>query len=178
MMELNLIQHIVNRLEPQVLDYVEVRNPSTRAQLLQVISKFEERYLTRETWGSTKNFKMKDQIGRRVGNLPTIIGIEIGGFENRTRNNMNNQGFENRNWNNMNNQGFENRNWNNMNNQGFENRNRNNRSDHRFENNGGRNQFGNRDPSESFNRGDQRQGGRLNCLKVQVDQNDQSHKLK
>ncbi|GFT25233.1 uncharacterized protein TNCV_181061 [Trichonephila clavipes] len=33
--EQSLIQHIVNRLEPQVLDYVDVRNPTTRAQLLQ-----------------------------------------------------------------------------------------------------------------------------------------------
>ncbi|GFS77555.1 hypothetical protein TNCV_321071 [Trichonephila clavipes] len=43
MTELNLIQHIVSRLEPQVQDYVEVRNLSTRAQLIQVLSKFEER---------------------------------------------------------------------------------------------------------------------------------------
>ncbi|GFT45268.1 hypothetical protein TNCV_2123501 [Trichonephila clavipes] len=59
-------------------------------------------------------------------------------------------------------------------NQGFEHRNRNNRSDHRFENNSGRNQFRNRDPSENFNRGDRRQGGRLNYFNVKVDQNDQS----
>ncbi|GFU61305.1 uncharacterized protein TNCV_5033501 [Trichonephila clavipes] len=53
--EQNLIQHIVNRLEPQVLDYVEVRNPNNRAQLLQVISNFEERYSVRETQSSNSN---------------------------------------------------------------------------------------------------------------------------
>ncbi|GFW58204.1 hypothetical protein TNCV_2633781 [Trichonephila clavipes] len=55
-------------------------------------------------------------------------------------------------------------------NQVFENKNCNNRHDHRFENRGGRNQFGNRGPSENFNRGDRRHGGRLNCLRVRDDQ--------
>ncbi|GFW50952.1 hypothetical protein TNCV_3592341 [Trichonephila clavipes] len=56
MTELNLIHHIVSRLEPQVQDYVEFRNPTTRATLLQMISKFEERYSCRETQGSRMNF--------------------------------------------------------------------------------------------------------------------------
>ncbi|GFT36938.1 hypothetical protein TNCV_174961 [Trichonephila clavipes] len=43
MTEQNLIEHIVNRLEPQVLDYVDVRSPTTTSPLLQVVSKFEER---------------------------------------------------------------------------------------------------------------------------------------
>ncbi|GFS97877.1 hypothetical protein TNCV_2018281 [Trichonephila clavipes] len=56
MAEQSLIQHIVNRLELQVLEYVEVRNPTTRAQFLQVISKFEERYSARKTQGSSKSY--------------------------------------------------------------------------------------------------------------------------
>ncbi|GFS99503.1 hypothetical protein TNCV_4534691 [Trichonephila clavipes] len=55
MTEQNLIEHIINRLEPQVLDYVDVRNPTTRSQLLRVVSKFEERYLARETQSSSNN---------------------------------------------------------------------------------------------------------------------------
>ncbi|GFV98592.1 hypothetical protein TNCV_1452781, partial [Trichonephila clavipes] len=34
MKELNLVQHIVSGLETQVQNYVEVRNPTTRAQLI------------------------------------------------------------------------------------------------------------------------------------------------
>ncbi|GFW43601.1 uncharacterized protein TNCV_4769531 [Trichonephila clavipes] len=43
MFEEALVDHIFVRLEPQVLDYVEVRNPQNTVQLLEVLSKFEER---------------------------------------------------------------------------------------------------------------------------------------
>ncbi|GFW10095.1 uncharacterized protein TNCV_4208581 [Trichonephila clavipes] len=56
MSEEGLAECILARLEPQMQDCVEVRNPSTRAQLLQLISKFEERYVFRETQGSSKNY--------------------------------------------------------------------------------------------------------------------------
>ncbi|GFS61482.1 uncharacterized protein TNCV_4312051 [Trichonephila clavipes] len=56
MFEEGLVEHILARLEPQVDDYVEVRNPTTRAKLLQVISKFEERYSSRENQGSKVNY--------------------------------------------------------------------------------------------------------------------------
>ncbi|GFV43527.1 hypothetical protein TNCV_1500591 [Trichonephila clavipes] len=55
MTERNLIEHIINRLEPQVLDCVEVRDPITRSKLLQVVSKFQERYSAKETQGSSNN---------------------------------------------------------------------------------------------------------------------------
>ncbi|GFV94439.1 uncharacterized protein TNCV_3352771 [Trichonephila clavipes] len=35
------------RLEPQILDYVEFRNPQTTSNLLQIIDKYEERFLNR-----------------------------------------------------------------------------------------------------------------------------------
>ncbi|GFS88931.1 hypothetical protein NPIL_368971 [Nephila pilipes] len=41
MTEKNLLNHIIMRLSPQVMDYVEVRNPTTKAQLLQLIEKDE-----------------------------------------------------------------------------------------------------------------------------------------
>ncbi|GFY23586.1 hypothetical protein TNCV_1038851 [Trichonephila clavipes] len=59
--ELYLIQHIVNRIEPQVQAYVEVRNHTTRAQLLQDISQFEGMYLSRETQGSSTNYNRNRQ---------------------------------------------------------------------------------------------------------------------
>ncbi|GFW12598.1 hypothetical protein TNCV_818501 [Trichonephila clavipes] len=49
-------------------------------------------------------------------------------------------------------------------------------NDHGSENRGG--QFGNRGASDNFNRGDRRHGRRLNCLKVQFDQDDLYPKLK
>ncbi|GFX80629.1 uncharacterized protein TNCV_498961 [Trichonephila clavipes] len=39
MTEEKLIDHIISRLEPQILDYVEVRHPQTTSNLLQIIDK-------------------------------------------------------------------------------------------------------------------------------------------
>ncbi|GFT09849.1 hypothetical protein NPIL_180231 [Nephila pilipes] len=39
MTEENLLNHIIMRLSPKVMDYVEVRNPTTKAQLLQLVEK-------------------------------------------------------------------------------------------------------------------------------------------
>ncbi|GFT32982.1 uncharacterized protein TNCV_149641 [Trichonephila clavipes] len=44
MSEEALVDHIFVKLEPQVQDYVEVRNPQNTVQLLEVLAKFEERY--------------------------------------------------------------------------------------------------------------------------------------
>ncbi|GFT55828.1 hypothetical protein TNCV_1215401 [Trichonephila clavipes] len=59
MIELNLIQHIVSHLELQIQDYVEVRNPMSRAQLLQVLSQIEERNSAKKAQGSSKNYYRK-----------------------------------------------------------------------------------------------------------------------
>ncbi|GFX80353.1 uncharacterized protein TNCV_3931061 [Trichonephila clavipes] len=48
MTEEKLIDHIISRLEPQILDYVEVWNPQTTSNLLQIIDKYEERFLNRK----------------------------------------------------------------------------------------------------------------------------------
>ncbi|GFX87401.1 uncharacterized protein TNCV_3369701 [Trichonephila clavipes] len=48
-----LIGHIISRLETQILDYVEVRNPQTTSNLLQIIDKYEERFLNRKIRGSS-----------------------------------------------------------------------------------------------------------------------------
>ncbi|GFV22089.1 hypothetical protein TNCV_4527741 [Trichonephila clavipes] len=41
MAEEKLLDHIISRLEPQLLDYVEVRHPQTTSSLLQLIDKYE-----------------------------------------------------------------------------------------------------------------------------------------
>ncbi|GFT43063.1 uncharacterized protein TNCV_3769031 [Trichonephila clavipes] len=53
MTEEKLIDHIISRLEPQILDYVEVRHPQTTSDLLQIIDKNEERFLKRRFRGSS-----------------------------------------------------------------------------------------------------------------------------
>ncbi|GFV65178.1 uncharacterized protein TNCV_2148701 [Trichonephila clavipes] len=44
MSEEALVDHIFVRLKPKVQDYGEARNPQNTVQLLEVLSKFEERY--------------------------------------------------------------------------------------------------------------------------------------
>ncbi|GFW30462.1 uncharacterized protein TNCV_454001 [Trichonephila clavipes] len=46
--EEKLIDHVVSRLEPQILDYVEVRHPQNTANLLQIVDKYEERFVNRQ----------------------------------------------------------------------------------------------------------------------------------
>ncbi|GFV82292.1 uncharacterized protein TNCV_3442821 [Trichonephila clavipes] len=41
MTEEKLMDHIISRLEPQILDYVEVMNPQTTSNFLQIIVKYE-----------------------------------------------------------------------------------------------------------------------------------------
>ncbi|GFW85103.1 uncharacterized protein TNCV_3248431 [Trichonephila clavipes] len=54
-----LVDHIFVRLEPQVQDYVEVRNLKTTAQLLEVMTKFEEQYSCKEMRGSRNSDNMR-----------------------------------------------------------------------------------------------------------------------
>ncbi|GFX81228.1 uncharacterized protein TNCV_1828651 [Trichonephila clavipes] len=56
MTEEKLIDHIISRLEPRILDYVEVRHPQTTSNLLQIIDKYEERFLNRKIRGSSWEF--------------------------------------------------------------------------------------------------------------------------
>ncbi|GFY24106.1 uncharacterized protein TNCV_1011591 [Trichonephila clavipes] len=52
-----LIDHVVSRLEPQILDYVEVRHPQNTANLLQIVDKYEERFMHRQIRGSSEGFR-------------------------------------------------------------------------------------------------------------------------
>ncbi|GFY31579.1 uncharacterized protein TNCV_4694231 [Trichonephila clavipes] len=54
--EEKLIDHIISRLEPQILDYVEVRHPQTTSNL-QIIHKYEESFLIRKIRCSNWEFR-------------------------------------------------------------------------------------------------------------------------
>ncbi|GFS48555.1 uncharacterized protein TNCV_309831 [Trichonephila clavipes] len=57
MAEEKLLDHIISHLELQPLDYVEVRHPQTTSSLLQLIDKYEERFLNKMTKGSSHDFR-------------------------------------------------------------------------------------------------------------------------
>ncbi|GFU38216.1 uncharacterized protein TNCV_2432511 [Trichonephila clavipes] len=61
MTEEKLLDHVISRLEPQILDYVEVRHPQTTSNLLQIIYKNEERFLNRKIRGSCREFRDTNQ---------------------------------------------------------------------------------------------------------------------
>ncbi|GFU93844.1 uncharacterized protein TNCV_1660681 [Trichonephila clavipes] len=76
MTEEKLIDHIISRLEPRILDYVEVRNPQT-SNLLQIIDKYEERFLNRRIRGSS--WESRDIKPTRTIISLTGIDKKIGG---------------------------------------------------------------------------------------------------
>ncbi|GFU88334.1 uncharacterized protein TNCV_847271 [Trichonephila clavipes] len=71
MSEKALVDHIFVRLEPQVQDYVEVRNPQNTVQLLEVLAKFEERYSCKAIRGSrnSDNVEGRGWNERRMSNF-------------------------------------------------------------------------------------------------------------
>ncbi|GFT03724.1 uncharacterized protein TNCV_1102651 [Trichonephila clavipes] len=61
MTEEKLLDHVISWLEPQTLDYVEVRHPQTTSNLLQIIDKYVERFLHRKIRGSSREFQDTNQ---------------------------------------------------------------------------------------------------------------------
>ncbi|GFT85156.1 uncharacterized protein TNCV_496231 [Trichonephila clavipes] len=107
MMEKKLIDHII-RLEPLILEYVEVRHPQTTSNLLQIIDKYEERFLNRKIRG----------IDRKIGGKREVT-IETRTIVDHGESSIDlSQGVAN--------------------NQRFDDRRRGGQSDHRFHNQGGR----------------------------------------
>ncbi|GFX45966.1 uncharacterized protein TNCV_2163411 [Trichonephila clavipes] len=153
MSEKALVDHIFVRLEPQVQDYVEVRNPQTAIQLLEVLAKFEERYSCKATLGNWGN----SEVLHRPNN---------GRNDYRGSNQNNRQG----------NQWFESRNR-------FQNDDRRfNDRGYQFSNRGQNDDFSrgdqrNRGTSENFSRGSRKQKGRLNILKVNDIKGDQTKSI-
>ncbi|GFU90726.1 putative DD41D transposase [Trichonephila clavipes] len=63
-----LLDHVIGRLEPQLLDYVEVRHQQTTSNLLQIIDKYEERFLTRSRCSSPEFRDENQNVGNRLPN--------------------------------------------------------------------------------------------------------------
>ncbi|GFX49901.1 uncharacterized protein TNCV_1031521 [Trichonephila clavipes] len=69
MTEEKLLDHVISRLEPQILDYVEVRHPQTTSNLLQIIDKNRQENW-REMRGNNRhsdNSKLQREFNRFVG---------------------------------------------------------------------------------------------------------------
>ncbi|GFU07136.1 uncharacterized protein TNCV_1316031 [Trichonephila clavipes] len=177
MSEKALVDHIFVRLEPQVQDYIEVCNPQTAFQLLEVLAKFKERYSCKVTLGSrnSNNVEGRGRNEHRMSNVGNTRGnwrnSEVVYKPNNGRNYYRGSNQNNR-------QG----------NQWFESRNRFQKDDRRFNdrgyqfrNRGQKDDFSrdqrNRGSSENFSRGSRKQMGRLNVLKVNDIKGDQTQSI-
>ncbi|GFY32880.1 uncharacterized protein TNCV_4025041 [Trichonephila clavipes] len=123
-----LLDHVISRLEPQILDYVEVRNPQTTSNLLQIIDKYEERFLNRQIRGSS--WESRDIQPNENNRFPNRNRQE-NWRETRGSNRYADNSRPRREFNRFESQGV-------VDNQRFDGRRRGGQSDHRFHNQGGR----------------------------------------
>ncbi|GFU51582.1 uncharacterized protein TNCV_82151 [Trichonephila clavipes] len=151
MFEKTLVDHIFVRLESQVQDYVEVRNPQTAIQLLEVLAKFEERYSCKATLGSrnSNNVEGRGWNELRMSN----VGNNRGNWRNSEVVHRPNYGRNDYRGSHQNNR---------QGNQWFESRNRFQNDDRRFNDRGY--QFRNRGQNDYFSRGDKEIGVRVKIL--------------
>ncbi|GFX52797.1 uncharacterized protein TNCV_3719871 [Trichonephila clavipes] len=141
MSEKALVDHIFVRLEPQIQDYVEVRNPQTAIQLLEVLAKFEERCSCKATLGSRNRNNVE---GRGWNELRmSNVGNNQGNWRNSKVERRPNGGRKDYRSNYQNNR---------QGNKRFESRKRFQNDDRRFNDRGY--QFRNRGQNDYFSRGD------------------------
>ncbi|GFX47706.1 uncharacterized protein TNCV_699601 [Trichonephila clavipes] len=97
MTEEKLIDHIISRLEPQILDYIEVRHPQTTSNLLQIIDKYEERFLNRKIRGSSwESQDIKPNENNRFFNRNRHHGVaDSQRFDGRRRGGQSDHRFHN-----------------------------------------------------------------------------------
>ncbi|GFY22603.1 uncharacterized protein TNCV_2178641 [Trichonephila clavipes] len=136
MSEEKLIDHVISRLEPQILDYVEVRHPRNTANLLQIVDKYEERFMHRQIRGSSEGFRSS---GPHENNRFNTRHRQENWRENRNNERYANNSRPQREFNRFENQGF-------TNNRRFEGRRQSGQSDQPFHSQGGR-QSGSRNSS-------------------------------
>ncbi|GFY07586.1 uncharacterized protein TNCV_3650931 [Trichonephila clavipes] len=136
MSEEKLIDHVSSRLEPQILDYVEVRHPRNTANLLQIVDKYEERFMHRQIRGSSEGFRSS---GPHENNRFNTRHRQENWRENRNNKRYANNSRPQREFNRFENQGF-------TNNRRFEGRRQSGQSDQPFHSQGGR-QSGSRNSS-------------------------------
>ncbi|GFT52628.1 uncharacterized protein TNCV_3765311 [Trichonephila clavipes] len=117
----------IPRFEPQILDYVEVRNPQTTSNLLQIIDKYEERFLNGKIRGSSWEFR---NIQPTENNRFPNRNRQENWRETRGNNRYSDNSRPRREFNRFESQGV-------MDNQRFDGRRRGGQSDHGFHNQGG-----------------------------------------
>ncbi|GFV34639.1 uncharacterized protein TNCV_1449431 [Trichonephila clavipes] len=128
MTEEKLIEHVISRLEPQILDNVEVRHPQTTSNLLQIIGKYEEGFLNRKIRGSSWEFR--DTNPSENNRFPNRNRQE-NWRETRGKNRYSDNSSPRREFNGFESQGV-------VDNRRIVGRRRGGQSDHRFHNKGGR----------------------------------------
>ncbi|GFS63527.1 uncharacterized protein TNCV_4610881 [Trichonephila clavipes] len=128
MAEEKLIDHIISRLEPQILDYVEVRHSQTTSNLLQIIDKYEEWFLNRKIRGSS--WESRDIKPNENNRLPNR-NRQKNWRETRGNNRYADNSRPRREFNRFESQGV-------ADNQRFDGRRQGGQLDHRFHNQGGR----------------------------------------
>ncbi|GFX49995.1 uncharacterized protein TNCV_3883231 [Trichonephila clavipes] len=85
MSEEKLIDHVVSRLEPQILDYVEVRHPRNTANLLQIVDKYEERFMHRQIRGKLRENRNNERYANNSRPQREFNRFENQGFTNNRR---------------------------------------------------------------------------------------------
>ncbi|GFV28784.1 uncharacterized protein TNCV_3987331 [Trichonephila clavipes] len=128
MKEEKLLDPVISRLEPQILDYVEVRHPQTTSNLLQIIGKYEEKFLNRKIRGSSQEFRDTNQS---ASNRFPNRNRQENWRETRGNNPYSDNSRPQREFNRFEDQGV-------SDNRRFDSRRRGGQSDHRFHNQGGR----------------------------------------
>ncbi|GFS70671.1 uncharacterized protein TNCV_520671 [Trichonephila clavipes] len=121
------LHHIISRLEPQLLDYVEVRHPQTTSSLLQLIDKYEI-FLKRMTRGPSHDFR---NATHNVNNQFTNRNRQENWRDTRVNNRYHDTSRQQRESNRFGVQGV-------GDNRRFDIRRRSDQSDHRFNKHGGR----------------------------------------
>ncbi|GFU46699.1 uncharacterized protein TNCV_1419601 [Trichonephila clavipes] len=128
MTEEKLLDHVISRLESQIFYYVDVRHPQTTSNLLQIIDKYEEKFLNRKNRGSSREFRDTNQSeNNRFPNR----NRQENWRETRGNNRYSDNSILPRKFNRFEGQGV-------ADNRRFDGRRRGCQSDHRFHNQGGR----------------------------------------
>ncbi|GFV13158.1 uncharacterized protein TNCV_4070981 [Trichonephila clavipes] len=127
MTEEKLIDHVISRLDPQILDYVEVRHPQTTSNLLQIIDKYEERFLNRKI--RDLSWEFRDTNPSENGRFPNR-NRQKNWRETRGNNRYSDNSRPRKEFNRFESQGV-------ADNRRFDGRRRGGQSDHRFHNQGG-----------------------------------------
>ncbi|GFX37570.1 uncharacterized protein TNCV_3200941 [Trichonephila clavipes] len=75
MTEEKLLDHVISRLEPQILDYVEVRHPQTTSNLLQIIDKESAAKIGGKREVTTDTLTIADRRGNSIGLRVKVLRI-------------------------------------------------------------------------------------------------------